>query len=871
MGYSQRGNHDDLVDWLRLNPCDSSYTRDEWVKVGQGIHNEGLPFEVFDEWSSHDIRPLGKDGTQRGYDPRACRHTWNSFTKGGGVTGSSVIYELKEHGATPPLQEGTAPAPKRKQQGNNTMIDKSAERSAEAEDNTESVKAANLELARAANQNMRDSEAARKLAEPYLVEHVGISIDAAIERSWGVITPDILKGELAQFSKHYRGLSYLCMTGSGEAAYYHVDRLLLPSEEYGGDWLHWSNGEYKTRKLVKTPNPRNLDKPAIINPEALGAEVVFIVEGLQDQAALQSVGVQAVAMLGTKNVQTVDALIGSETVKAVVVMLDNDEAGNKGADELRDALAKRNKPFAVFKWGYSPLNEQGKPRFKDAGEWNAHDPQSLAAAVRTAKEEADEAIAEKKNRRWTGLKATTPNLEDWLKKTLGAGTLCFNIATQDVLIDKPLPWDRPNKEVPRPFNWTNDNDKVSSEAQRTFNKNVTDGNLQKAIRNVAELRSFDPVAEEIHSLPIVKYNADGSTTFTEKDGESWTVPPLYTEEDLRTLGQYRADGRGGYEVRFDGSNPSREEWFPLPRVAGFIVWKVLKAYLTPLTFFAEYIHTSGVIARGLHHGCNYPFMLSITGRQGIGKDAYIGATAIDPNKYLCVGDFTVMLHDRARETARAAGKIVLSYQEIAASSNKGSVNKFKSFISGQADSVNVKYEKEREVPRSYVIASSSNDTDLLNDPTGNRRFFVVDCHGTKNLADGYGYKNLVRLVRGALAEMLGEHSRMGAERFEKRFDIPEFIRRAMKEQAKLFSLVDEVEEKITFWLDEKAPDEVCIEMAAVDSGAYKEEQWARSSKEEQRKVSNILSNHQGYKRLPDRKRIKGYGRPTVWVRKQEYR
>ena len=871
MGHSQRGNHDDLVDWLRLNPCDSSYTRDEWVKVGQGIHNEGLPFEVFDEWSSHDIRPLDKDGTQRGYDPRACRHTWNSFTKGGGVTGSSVIYELKEHGATPPLQEGTAPAPKRKQQGNNTMIDKTAERSAEAEDNTESVKAANLELARAANQNMRDSEAARKLAEPYLMEHVGISIEAAIERGWGVITPDMLKGELAQFSKHCKGHSYLCMTGSGEAAYYHVDRLLLPSEEYGGDWLHWSSGEYKARKLVKTPNPSKMNKPAIINPEALGAEVVFIVEGLQDQAALQSVGVQAVAMLGTKNVQTADALIGSETVKAVVMMLDNDEAGRKGTDELRDALAKRNKPFAVFKWGYSPLNEQGKPRYKDAGEWNAHDPQSLAAAVRTAKEEADEAIAEKKNRRWAGQKATTPNLEDWLKKTLDAGTLCFNIATQDVLIKKPLPWDRPNKEVPRPFNWTNDNDKVSSEAQRSFNKNVTDGNLQKAIRNVAELRSFDPVAEAIHDLPIVEYNTDGSTTFTEKDGKSWTVPPLYTEEDLRTLGQFRADGRGGYEVRFDGSNPSREEWFPLPRVAGFVLWKVLKAYLTPLTFFAEYIHTSGVIARGLHHGCNYPFALVITGRQGIGKDAYIGATAIDPNKFLCVGDFTVMLNDRGRETAMAAGKIVLSYQEIAASNNKGSVNKFKSFISGQADSVNVKYEKVREVPRSYVIASSSNDSDLLNDPTGNRRFFVVDCYGTKNLADGYGYENLVRLVRGALAEMLREHSRMGAERFEKRFDIPAFIRRAMEEQAQLFSLVDEEEEKITDWLDESAPDTVCIEMAAVQSGAYTEEQWARKGKEEERNVSNILSNHQGYKKLKTRKHIKGYGKRWVWERKPEYR
>lgn len=871
MGYSQRGNHDDLVDWLELNPCDSSYTRDEWVKVGQGIHNEGLPFEVFDEWSSHDIRPLGKDGTQHGYDPRACRDTWNSFTKGGGVTGSSVIYELKEHGATPPLQEGIAPAPKRKQQGNNTMIDKAAERSAETEDNTESVKAANLELAHAANQNMRDSEAARKLSEPYLMEHVGIGVDTAIGRGWGVITPDILKGELAQFSKHYKGHSYLCMTGSGEAAYYHVDRLLLPSEEYGGDWLHWGNGEYKTRKLVKTPNPRDLDKPAIINPEALSAEVVFIVEGLQDQAALQSVGVQAVAMLGTKNAQTVDALIGSETVKAVVMMLDNDEAGRKGADELRDALAKRNKPFAVFKWGYSPLDEQGNPRFKDAGEWNAHDPQSLAAAVRTAKEEASEAIAEKKNRQWAGLKATTPNLQDWLRKTLDAGTLCFNMATQEVFIEKPLPWDRPNKEIPRPFNWELDNGTVSSEAQRAFNKNVTDGNLRKAIYGAAELHTIDPVAEAIHDLPIVKYNADGSTTFTEKDGESWTIPPLYTEEDLKALGQVRTDGRGGYEVRFDGNNPSREEWFPLPRVAGFVLWKVLKADITPLTFFAEYIHTSGVIARGLHHGCNYPFALVITGPQGIGKDAYIGATALDPNKYLCVGDFPAMLSDRGKETARAAGKMVLSYQEIAASNNKGNVNKFKSFITETIDSINVKYVPVREVPRSYVIASSSNDTDLLNDPTGNRRFFVVDCHGTVNLADGYGYENLVRLVRGALAEILGEYSRMGAERFEKRFDIPVFIRRAMEEQAKLFSLVDEEREKINDWLDTCEHDRVCIEMAAVLSGAYSPERWERSGNEEQRKVSNILNKHQGYKKLPKRKELKGYGKRWIWERKPEYR
>lgn len=230
-----------------------------------------------------------------------------------------------------------------------------------------------------------------------------------------------------------------------------------------------------------------------------------------------------------------------------------------------------------------------------------------------------------------------------------------------------------------------------------------------------------------------------------------------------------------------------------------------------------------------------------------------------------------MLNDRGKETARAAGKLVLSYQEIAASNNKGSVNKFKGFISEQTDSVNVKYEKVREVPRSYVIASSSNDSDLLNDPTGNRRFFVVDCHGTVNLANGYGYKNLVRLVRGALAEMLGEHSRMGAERFEKRFDIPESILSEMSEQAKLFSLVDETEEIITDWLDTCEYDTICIEMAAVESKAYSRERWERKNKEEERKVMNIINRHQGYKRCTNRKTIQPYGKRTVWERKPEYR
>ena len=216
---------------------------------------------------------------------------------------------------------------------------------------------------------------------------------------------------------------------------------------------------------------------------------------------------------------------------------------------------------------------------------------------------------------------------------------------------------------------------------------------------------------------------------------------------------------------------------------------------------------------------------------------------------------------------------------MAASNGKGNVNKFKSFVSKDEDTINIKYVPRRTVPRSYVIASSSNDFDLLNDPTGNRRFLIVECRGTKNLSDGYGYEKLLRLVRGSLAEVYLMHEKMGWEVFKALLEVPYFIRTAIEKQAARFSVIDPVSEKINGWLDESSPELVCVEQAATESGAYEDKYRSYHKDREWRTVSNILNRHPAYEYMGDKRTTaikrwdtgRSYRKVHYWQLKAEYR
>lgn len=64
-----------------------AYDRVLWVEVGFALHSEGIPFEVWDEWSK----------SADNYCPKAAKSTWKSF-KHGAVTIGSLYHRAREYG-----------------------------------------------------------------------------------------------------------------------------------------------------------------------------------------------------------------------------------------------------------------------------------------------------------------------------------------------------------------------------------------------------------------------------------------------------------------------------------------------------------------------------------------------------------------------------------------------------------------------------------------------------------------------------------------------------------------------------------------------------------------------------------------------------
>ena len=73
-----------------LNHIDPDLSYDDWIKVGMAIQSEGLPFSIWDDWSSKGSK----------YDKRIMQQHWNSF-KGSGVSYGTVVHFAKGGGWKP--------------------------------------------------------------------------------------------------------------------------------------------------------------------------------------------------------------------------------------------------------------------------------------------------------------------------------------------------------------------------------------------------------------------------------------------------------------------------------------------------------------------------------------------------------------------------------------------------------------------------------------------------------------------------------------------------------------------------------------------------------------------------------------------------
>lgn len=132
------------------------------------------------------------------------------------------------------------------------------------------------------------------------------------------------------------------------------------------------------------------------------------------------------------------------------------------------------------------------------------------------------------------------------------------------------------------------------------------------------------------------------------------------------------------------------------------------------------------VARIFNPGCKFDYMLTLVGKQGLGKSLLV-------NKLGGEWFSDSMVSIQGKESYEALdGVWIMEMGELAAI-KKSEREAIKMYISKQEDiyrkayGKNVTYKK-----RQNIFIGTTNDTAFLNDSTGGRRFWVVDCGRTTN-------------------------------------------------------------------------------------------------------------------------------------------
>ena len=160
-------------------------------------------------------------------------------------------------------------------------------------------------------------------------------------------------------------------------------------------------------------------------------------------------------------------------------------------------------------------------------------------------------------------------------------------------------------------------------------------------------------------------------------------------------------------------------WDGVPRVETLLI-DYLGADDTPYTRAVTRKALVAAVARIYRPGCKFDHMLTIRGRQGIGKSALIarlgGAWFSDT--------FSTLQGKEAYE--QIMGVWIMEVGELAGL-RRAETESIKLYISKQTDRFRPAYGRRmQEFPRQCIFIGTTNETQFLRDTTGNRRFWIVD-------------------------------------------------------------------------------------------------------------------------------------------------
>lgn len=166
---------------------------------------------------------------------------------------------------------------------------------------------------------------------------------------------------------------------------------------------------------------------------------------------------------------------------------------------------------------------------------------------------------------------------------------------------------------------------------------------------------------------------------------------------------------------------SLPEWDGVERVASLLP-DYLGAEHSPFVYEVTTKHMLAAVTRVFHPGTKYDGLLVLSGRQGLGKSAFIQRLAGTEWFTDNVGDLS-----KTDSVMEMQGHIFIEFSELDAL-RKSEVTQIKSFVSRQDDSYRAPYGRNVEShPRQCVFWGTTNRREYLRDATGNRRFVCIDC------------------------------------------------------------------------------------------------------------------------------------------------
>lgn len=137
----------------------------------------------------------------------------------------------------------------------------------------------------------------------------------------------------------------------------------------------------------------------------------------------------------------------------------------------------------------------------------------------------------------------------------------------------------------------------------------------------------------------------------------------------------------------------------------------------------------GAVKRTFEAGCKFETALVIYGKQGALKSTFWRVLGGD------WFDDTVQGFDRD-EKQKLHQYWIEEFGEIEKVSNKHDVSQIKAFLSNQNDVFRVPFGRSsRAYPRKFIIVGSTNKPDILQDSTGDRRFWIIDIYHNEEVID----------------------------------------------------------------------------------------------------------------------------------------